>query len=615
MGTIIISWITAVKGAAIASAFFSKNLAQLKRAMLALQALTATSSAFAAATTLAFAAAGAAIIAYVIKMKQAADEASKSVHDAENALKQGDSKRAQDKSEIEELEMLRRKQAQQKLSSEEVLRAVEIVAKLKGKYGDVGYEVDAVTGKIKAAKGAQDKLNRAIAEQKVKELRAAIAEKEHNIHDGKLIRDMADEEVGAGELAIGKQRNTGKIFAKYSYFSGSEINPDGRAWGLQDDRDTKVWMLKKDTQFQKKYLEERQKQEKEIAQQKAELKALEDALKVPVEETSVSNITAADVEDGLNKTSAFIAEGVGEIEKTVEQKCVEIDEERDKLVSHLKGLVDPSGELDWNDAEAISTLEATDENAKKLIKQISDVNNSAENQKKDLRAKEASEWQGKEDAVKNKIADMEKQAREAKEDANDPDVKMRREIDRIHEQTEAYREQLQTLLDIEKAKEGGGDEKVVAEIEDKIKTSHIDEMLAEQDAIQAREDEKNQKLRDAMEDLVEKFGTPIEKLELAQKNLASATQALQEAQESGDKEQIAAALTRLGEAQTKYLDAQEATKAVDKSVKSLGGTFDAWQAVSLTRQASYEKKAYDESRTQTRYLAEISRKIGQAFFA
>ena len=49
-------------------------------------------------------------------------------------------------------------------------------------------------------------------------------------------------------------------------------------------------------------------------------------------------------------------------------------------------------------------------------------------------------------------------------------------------------------------------------------------------------------------------------------------------------------------------------------MKSLGGSFDAWQAASLSTKNSTDKKLYDETRTQTRYLAEIARRVGVAAF-
>lgn len=673
--TAIVGWIAAVQAAKIASAQWSAAVVKLKDAMKTLQALTGATTTFGALSCVAFAAVAAAVIAYVVKLKQAADEASKSVTVAQDALAKGNSERTRDKSEMDELEELRRKQARQKLSNEELARAAEIVAGLKSKYGDVGYEVDVVNGKIKAAKGAQDALNRAMLQQKAKDMRKAIAEKEDNIHSGKLLRDMADEEVSASELALGKQRGTGK----FSYFSGDEINPDGSKWGLQNDRDVKAWIVKNDSEFKKKYNEKRKENEDEIKRQKAELKALEEALKNTESSGDLSNITAADLEEGTNATADFISKGTLEIKASVQAQCDAIDEERDKLIGHLKGLVDPASELDWNDAEGLRALAATDENAKKLIDQISAVERSAANQKQDIRDAANAEQLKAEQEAQKKLAQIEgayntpeqvadrkiKEAREkaekerkALEDARDAAPKRERkdydekiadlnekerreiekireqmhndranaaaqkEIDRIQEQTDEYKKQLQALLDLEKAKGDAKDEGTIKKLQDQMTAAdaRAEEYIksarekAQQDEEKKKEDE-NQKLQSAIDKMVDKFGSPIERIELAERGLQSAFAELENANNDGDKERIAAALERLGEAQVKFLDAQDAAKSLDSAVKSLGGTFDAWQAMSMTQQISLEKKAYDEARAQTRYLAQIARNIGTAKFA
>ncbi len=568
----------------------------------------------------AYAAAAAAIVAMCVQMKSAADAANSVKTEMQDALAAGNAQRETDKSELEELEALRRKQAMQKLSTEEILRAVEIVANLKAKYGEVGYAVDAVTGKITAAAGAQDKLNKKMLEDKKRQLDAAIKEKQANLDTRAIDKEMADKEVGLPELILGKQRGTMRFNAigmdrkKYGYDSDDDVI---------DDKSYKAWMLEEDEGFQTRLNAAREKEQAEVDAMKTERDAIEEALKAleePVENpTPVSNITEEDVKSGFEKTAGFVSAGAEDLRSEIEKQIDSIHAEAEKLRNELKALIDPEGAVDWSKQESVDSFLKDNPQAQQLYDRMSEISKSEEAQiqkardadakkQEDARAKKEAEEQKKRDDVEGKIKAMEKEQWER--DASELD----KSIARINEQTAAYKEQLQTLLDLERAKGENADQKLITEIETKM--SNADETAKkriddEQSKVRkeekAKEDAGNQKVIDAFSGLVEKFGTPFEKLELAQKNLARATAALRDAQASGDKEQIAAALTRLGDTQSQYLDAMEASKGVERSMKSLGGTFDAWQATSLTRQASYEKKTFDESRQQTRYLEMIAR--------
>ena len=254
----IVAWIAVVQSAQMAAGKWSDILRGLKKALVMLQALTGASTALGVAATAGLAVAGTALIAYLVRLKMAVDETERLANapktEAQDALSKGETERAAFKSDLDELETLRRKQAEQKLSTEELARAAEIVAGMKSKYKDVGYEVDVVNGKIKAATGAQEKLTRAMLEQKKDELRKAIAEKQDNIHSGKLMREMADAEVSDAEAMFGKQRGSFKMNWAYSEEIG---NGQG---GLQSLADIKVWQLKLDSEFKKKYIDARKKQ-------------------------------------------------------------------------------------------------------------------------------------------------------------------------------------------------------------------------------------------------------------------------------------------------------------------------------------------------------------------
>ena len=665
---VLVAWIAAVKGASMASTIWAANLVKLKQAITMIQALTGATTALGAMGTVALAAAAAAAVLYVAKLMSASKEINKIQTAAQTTLENGNTERATSKTEIEELELLRKKQAEQKLSTEELARAAEIVAGLKSKYKDVAYEVDTTNGKIKAAAGAQERLNRAMLEQKRNELKNSIAEKQNNIRSGALMRDMADKEVSDVEATIGKQRGSFKMNWAYK----DEINPNGGP--VQDLKDIKVWQLKLDKDFKKKYMDERKKQEKEIHDQEAQLKALEEALAEPIKEEQLTNITSADLEEGASAIAGFIGKTTVEIKTAVQTQCDAIDEERDKLVKKLRGLIDPSGELDWNDSEKVAEFIGKDANAKILKEQLDSVEASATKQKEDVRqkaeeeanarlaqldknnpyndpdktaerrinevraarAKDREQLEKQRDAAPRRERDYyDKEIEESRKKEQQEIQKIRdnlyderarkkadEEIEKIRERTAAYKEQLQALIDIENAKGDAKDENVIQSLTERMNAADSDAQKQEEQArknAQKEEAQKkendNQRLQTSIDRMVDRFGSPFEKLELAERNLQNAFNQLASANEEGDNEKIASALDRLGEAQEKYLDAQEAAGKLDRAVKSLGGTFDAWQAMSLTQQVNLEKKAYDEARTQTRYLAQIARNIGTAKFA
>ena len=113
--------------------------------------------------------------------------------------------------------------------------------------------------------------------------------------------------------------------------------------------------------------------------------------------------------------------------------------------------------------------------------------------------------------------------------------------------------------------------------------------------------------------MVSRFGTPLEKLAVADESLRNAYGALVEAQKEGDSEKIAAALSKLGDAQEQYMTVADAQKSIGRGLKSVGGSFDAWQAMSLTSSRDANQRLYDETRRQTHYLAEIARNVGARF--
>lgn len=128
----------------------------------------------------------------------------------------------------------------------------------------------------------------------------------------------------------------------------------------------------------------------------------------------------------------------------------------------------------------------------------------------------------------------------------------------------------------------------------------------------------DEELAEAMKARAEKYASPLEKLAMAAADLQEAQQSLIEAQTGGDSATIAAALNRLGAAEDKYASAEElAAEARDNIGRSVGGTFNAWQASSVAS-LDFNKQTLREQRTQTGYLRQIAdatRRGGGAVFA
>ena len=139
--------------------------------------------------------------------------------------------------------------------------------------------------------------------------------------------------------------------------------------------------------------------------------------------------------------------------------------------------------------------------------------------------------------------------------------------------------------------------------------------LAEQQKAKADGDKA---LEQAMRDRFEKYATPFEKLELAQQDLQQAMRELADAQRTGDSATIAAALNRLGETEDKYQSVSDAVMDISTAVgRSVGGTFNAWQAASVAS-VDFDKQSLYEQRTQTGYLRQIvanTRRQNGAVFA
>ena len=162
----IVTFGTAIAGAAYAV----KGLTTTAQALnVALKFLTATNPAVLALTA-AITAAGVAA-AFYFSQKRDQDVWT---DEKQKVLELGEERRRQDMESFQRLEELAAKES---LTTTEIAEASRLASILNDTYGEIGVSVDAVTGKINLANGAQAKLNKEMMKQKVNELEAAIKEK------------------------------------------------------------------------------------------------------------------------------------------------------------------------------------------------------------------------------------------------------------------------------------------------------------------------------------------------------------------------------------------------------------------------------------------------------
>ena len=179
----IVTFGTAIAGAAYAV----KGLTTTAQALnVALKFLTAANPAVLALTA-AITAAGVAA-AFYFSQKRDQDVWT---DEKQKALELGEERRRQDMESFHRLEELAAKES---LTTSEIAEASRLASILNDTYGEIGVSVDAVTGKINIANGAQAKLNREMMKQKAKELEAAIKEKnligQNKSIDKKIAREM-----------------------------------------------------------------------------------------------------------------------------------------------------------------------------------------------------------------------------------------------------------------------------------------------------------------------------------------------------------------------------------------------------------------------------------------
>ncbi len=529
------------------------------------------------------ASAGVALWAFMKNQRQFEDE-------AKNALESGESERQDDKTAFSRLRELKEIEKTQGLTNEQIAEAARLAEQLRNKYGLVGISVDAVGRKIQIAADAQNELTKQMNAAHINELKAAIDEAEANAADNGIAKQMAREEVSGWELASGKKR-------------GSWDNSVFHSWWGKTKDDERLWILENDENFQKRVKAAEVKNDAYIKTMKAELAALEGAKKSE-QKNPLLNLDYDEnaLKQGENIVADFIAEASKKEQTELDARIDKLEQKRKELIDQLRSIVDPNGDVDWSNADEVAKFSENNATYRGVMQLEVQVNQSIDKQIEDEKAKAKAKA---EEETDKKIKDAERSLADIeKRWANESRTELEKKLDTIDEETEKYREQLQVLYDLEAAKDNPDQDKLWN--------------LWGADAVASdRADKQREKtIDDAMRKAADKFATPVERFQRAALELQEATFALQEAQQSGDRVQIVAALNKLGEASDKYDSLEQAIDRIGNSVgKSVGGSFSLWQAQSLSQSTNWNKQLYNENRTQTGYLREIARNVGRGVAA
>ena len=595
---------------------------------------------------------------------------------AQEKFKKGEEDREDSKKDLERLKVLREISKEHELSASQIAEAQALVQKLRDAYGDVGFEVDKTTGKIKLATDAQNELNKRMLESKKQELEAALAEAQNNANYHTIALKIAGEtDVSLAD----KLRGNG---------SSTFMERAGALVGLSHDEQN-LMFLQGNEEFEKKVKIQYDKARSASAALRQELdalnKRLEDAPDAPMDDAIESEEEYQKKLDERKKALDDVAEyekkRADENSSALQRELKRIDDETNAYRNQLRTLRELTAEeLKRKEARAkkiadAAKVEDDPDRKKELQTELDSVNLEIKQARADLASFDEKDRQAsvdmqkrRDDVAQNTVDDWNKKYGKTASE-NDDVVDLKRQESRRQELTEEIgktknkdrKKELQTELDsvdlnIEQtrgeiaAKNKDEIDQFRAAIQVKMdslsdefvrltmeRATTGDESLDEQiQAVEKQLDDlkeqydsaekvvvdkkiEEQDARDRATDVrianaAERFMAPAERFQLAAGQLDQALVDLAAAQDSGDREQIAAALERLGEAQDKYENAASASTKIADSVKSLGGSFDAWQAASLSTKSSTETKLYDETRTQTRYLAEIARRVGVAAF-
>ena len=254
----IVTFGTAIAGAAYAV----KGLTTTAQALgIALKFMTSANPAVLALTA-AITAAGVAA-AFYFSQKRDQDVWT---DEKQKVLELGEERRRQDMESFQRLEELAAKES---LTTTEIAEASRLASILNDTYGEIGVSVDAVTGKINLANGAQAKLNKEMMKQKVNELEAAIKEK-NLVGSGQSIdKKIAREMITDDEAKWANRKD---------FLNG------GKVWkGVWFDNldDKRLAMLSDNAEFKARVHAEKTKNYNESKAMQAELDVLRKQLEEP----------------------------------------------------------------------------------------------------------------------------------------------------------------------------------------------------------------------------------------------------------------------------------------------------------------------------------------------
>lgn len=381
----------------------------------AMRVLTGLKAAVLANPWLALAAAITGAVAAIAAYKSAMSNVPKLETDAKDALEAGEAAAAQARADLERLKTLEDISKRQRLSNSEVSEAARLAESLRQSYGDLGISVDAVAGKISGATAAQEKLNAKILEGRKRTLQAAINEARTNESTGALEMDIAKNSVSDWDAIIGKKYGQ----SWKDYFTSFDI------YGSTDE--LKLAMVKDDPKFKARVAAAKEKNRAQIATWQAELDAMNASAQQTAEQTAEAAAPDASAVVTMGASVAdFIDAGTEEERSALDRKIDQIKRKREELIQELRRLADPSGEVDWTNADEVDKLFASSPTAAQYQQQALQVDASAQRQIQQAQAEEARRQQAEQarlaekqraeaEAAAKKKADDDKQLADAQQ--------------------------------------------------------------------------------------------------------------------------------------------------------------------------------------------------------
>ena len=381
----------------------------------AMRVLTGLKAAVLANPWLALAAAITGAVAAIAAYKSAMSNVPKLETDAKDALEAGEAAAAQARADLERLKTLEDISKRQRLSNSEVSEAARLAESLRQSYGDLGISVDAVAGKISGATAAQDKLNAKILEGRKQQLQAAINEARTNESTGAIEMDIAKNSVSDWDAIIGKKYGQ----SWKDYFTSFD------AYGSTDE--LKLAMVQDDPKFKARVKAAKDKNHAQIATGQAELDAMNASTQRAAEQTAEAATPDASAVVTMGASIAdFIDAGTEEERSALDRKIDQIKRKREELIQELRRLADPSGEVDWTNADEVDKLFASSPTAAQYQQQALQVDASAQRQIQQAQAEEARRQQAEQarlaekqraeaEAAAKKKADDDKQLADAQQ--------------------------------------------------------------------------------------------------------------------------------------------------------------------------------------------------------